>query len=452
LIVYGRTFSLPQGGLGADIAVDDVRDRVFISNLTFDRLEVWEQSSQKFNSKKIAVGSDPWGMFVDNSGDTLLVANSGGTNISRVSLGSAGSLAGVGEVTSRRIKTPNSYVADVTATIDQAGTARFEVKITDYSDRPQYLAQATNGDIYYSTKPTLSAPDGTLRRYQAAGAFPDVEQIWQYGTSSGTGHVAVINADSIDVLSGVSSTTGDFLRICDHAENQNPSTTAACAIGVDPKILVDSLVTVYGADAVAVSNLDVSSLALHDTTFVAAGGDRQWIAFGEAATDSAGRIMMVQNPGNFLSPSISVADLVNNTSQHVFGLAINSNSTLTGVHGDKSFFFDVQSPFHLRLGGFASTFDTGAGIAFHPNNIGDLSPSDARVAFIASANGTIEIVDTYHYINRGTLPVRANLYGPIRVTLPMPGDDPSVILKLFGLTTEGLIVIDIRASDILPVP
>ena len=39
---------------------------------------------------------------------------------------------------------------------------------------------------------------------------------------------------------------------------------------------------------------------------------------------------------------------------------------------------------------------------------------------MASANGTIEIVDTYHYINRGSLPVRASLYGPIRVTLPMP--------------------------------
>jgi hypothetical protein len=34
----------------------------------------------------------------------------------------------------------------------------------------------------------------------------------------------------------------------------------------------------------------------------------------------------------------------------------------------------------------------------------------------------------------------------------MPGDDPAVVLKLFGLTTEGMIVIDIRASDILPLP
>lgn len=450
-IVYGRTFSLPQGGLAADIGVDLNRNRIYVSNLTFDRLEVWEQSTQAFAAKKVAVGSDPWGLFIDNSGDTLLVANSGGTNISRVAINHA-SVNSVAEVPSRRIKTPNSYIADITASVDDAGTARFEVVLYDYSDRPQYVAQSINGDIYYSTKPTFSAPDGTIRRYQSSGAFPDVQQIWQYGTYEGTGHVAVINADSIIVLGGVAASDGDLLMICDHAENQNPATTAACATGIDPQLLVDTLRTLYGSDASAVSNLDVESLGLTDTTFVAAGGDRQWVAFGEGSTDGAGRVMMVQNPGNFFSPSILVSDYVNNASDKVFGIALNSNSTSAGVHGEQSIFFEVQSPFHLRLQGTAATFSQGAGIAFHPNNIGDGSPSDARVAFVASANGTIEIIDTFHYLNRGSLPVRANLYGPIRVTLPMPGDDPAVVLKLFGLTTEGMIVIDIRASDILALP
>jgi hypothetical protein len=38
----------------------------------------------------------------------------------------------------------------------------------------------------------------------------------------------------------------------------------------------------------------------------------------------------------------------------------------------------------------------------------------------------------------------------VRVTNRFASDDPAVILKLFGLTSEGLIVIDIRASDIKP--
>ena len=451
LIVYGRTFSLPQGGLAADIGVDLLRNRIFVSNLTFDRLEVWEQSTQAFAAKKIAVGADPWGLFIDNSGDTLLVANSGGTNISRVSLNHA-SVTSVAEVPARRIKTPNSYIADITPAIDDAGTARFQVVLYDYSDRPQYVAQSINGDIYYSTKPTFSAPDGTIRRYQSMGAFPDIQQIWQYGKYSGTGHVAVINADSVFVRSGLLSNTSDALVICDHAENQNPATTTVCVSGIDPVIMVDSLRTLYGADAWAESNLDVPSLGLSDTTFVAAGGDRQWIAFGEGSTEEAGRVMMVQNPGNFFSPSILVTDYVSNASDKVFGLAINSNSSSAAVHGEQSIFFEVQSPFHLRLAGTATTFSLGAGVAFHPNNIGDLSTSDARVAFVASSNGTIEIIDTFHYLKRGALPVRANLYGPIRVTLPMPGDDPAVVLKLFGLTTEGLIVIDIRNNDIQAIP
>jgi hypothetical protein len=255
------------------------------------------------------------------------------------------------------------------------------------------------------------------------------------------------------VLAGIATANGgDLLGVCDHTMNQNPATTTKCVIAIDPIKIVDSLRTYYGADAVAVSNLDVPSLGLSDTTFVAAGGDRQWIAFGEAHTDSAGRVMMVQDPGSFLSPAINVRDLVNNASERVFGLAINKNSSSTAVHGQESYFFDVQMPFHLRLQGKFNTFDQGAGIAFHPDNVGDLTPESERVAFVASANGTIEILDTYHYTGRGTLPVRANLYGPIRVTRAWPGDDPTVVLKLFGLTSEGFVVIDIRASDIQPLP
>ena len=40
----------------------------------------------------------------------------------------------------------------------------------------------------------------------------------------------------------------------------------------------------YGSDVVGVSAMDVTSIGLTDTTFVAAGGDRRWIAFGEGNT------------------------------------------------------------------------------------------------------------------------------------------------------------------------
>jgi hypothetical protein len=389
-------------------------------------------------------------MFVANGGDTLLVANSGGTNISKVFLADA-NLANVNEVLSARIKTPNTYIADVRASLDAAGTARFDVIYTDYSDRPQYVAQAINGDIYFSTKPTLSAPDGTLRRYESYQPVPDVEQIYQYGGTAGSGHIAIINADSVHVVGSGAPGVSDFLVICDHTHNMGG--TSYCVAGKDPVAIVDTLRTVYGADVVGVPNFDIKSLGLRDTTFVAASGDRQWIAFGEAHTDSAGRVMMVQNPGNFFSPSMNVKDLVNNASERIFGLALNSDGSTAAAHGLESYFFETQFSLHLRLQGKVNTFDSGSGIAFHPDNRDGLPDGDARnTAFVASANGTIEIVDTYHYTSRGTLPVRANLYGPIRVTGRFPNDDPQVILKLFGLTTEGFIVIDVRASDIQPLP
>ena len=56
----------------------------------------------------------------------------------------------------------------------------------------------------------------------------------------------------------------------------------------------------------------VASLGLTDTTFVAAGGDRRWIAFGEGNSGGAGRIMMAADPGDFFSPGTSVRDLTNN--------------------------------------------------------------------------------------------------------------------------------------------
>ena len=57
---------------------------------------------------------------------------------------------------------------------------------------------------------------------------------------------------------------------------------------------------------------------------------------------------------------------------------------------------------------------------------------------MASSNGTIEMVDIAYYdFSRGPLATKYNLYGPLRASLPFPGDDPSVVFKLFGLSPPG---------------
>jgi len=105
---FGLTTALPAGSLGADIAVDNGsgRSRVYVSNMTKNELEAFDYSVGAISKlPPVSVGAQPWGMVIDNSGSFLLVANSGGTNISRVDLGSRSETG--------RIKTANAYIYNV---------------------------------------------------------------------------------------------------------------------------------------------------------------------------------------------------------------------------------------------------------------------------------------------------------------------------------------------------
>jgi hypothetical protein len=100
------------------------------------------------------------------------------------------------------------------------------------------------------------------------------------------------------------------------------------------------------------------------------------------------------------------------------------------------------------LQGKYDSFDNGAGIAFHPNADGVLTPANERLAFVGAASGVIEIVDAAYYIGRGKLQLKNTIYGPLRASPPMPGDPPSVVMKLYAVSQKGLIVIDLTADDI----
>jgi hypothetical protein len=167
--------------------------------------------------------------------------------------------------------------------------------------------------------------------------------------------------------------------------------------------------------------------------------------------------MMVNDPGGprpgYFSPSVSVLDLTDNASEKVFGLAVDSTGTTVASHGDQSYLAEVQSPFDLRLQGKYDSFDNGAGIAFHPRANGRLTVDpNNRLAFVASQGGTIEIIDIAYFINRGKFTIKGKPYGPLRASAPLPGDPASVVLKLYTMTTEGLVVVDLTAADIKPAP
>ena len=488
LVVYGQNFILPRAGVAGDFTVDTINGNVFISNTQYNRLERWNASaaaanpSAAFDPTGVSVGSEPWGMVLQSDNDTLLVANSGGTNISKVCI--SATCGGIGEIAAKRLQTRKLVSFQVTETRDQS-TGRIFLSAGDpvsYSDRPQYVQQSAGGRVFYSTKPTTFAPAGTIRYLDPKKTVPDPRQVYQYATRAPTTTYAILNSDSITITHFPGANPpSDQLTIYDHVYGDTINPPGITCNG-DPHTIcgTDSVVVAardkvnsQGGDVVARNDVDVAALGLTDTTFVAASGDRTWIGFGEGNTLGTGRVMMVNDqagtpePG-FFSPGVTVRDLLQNASERVFGLGIDLHGANVAVHGAKSYFASLESPFHLRLQGMYDTFNQGSGIAYHPsadmrNGFVSSSKSDStRTAFVASANGSIEIVDAFNFVSRGTLQIKGTLYGPLRATLPFPTDnqngslpksDPRyVILKLFGLTSNGLVVIDLRASDITPIP
>ncbi|MDB4888876.1 MAG: hypothetical protein JWL61_731 [Gemmatimonadetes bacterium] len=467
LVVFGKTYALPanRNGTIADLMVDASRGNVFLSNINFGRLEVWEKSTNTFASQGIVVGSQPWGMALSRTApgkDTMYVANSGGTNLSRVFIGT--SSAGMKEDLNNRLVTRASYMFQLTEVRDPStGKIRITTSLPIiFSDRPQYVEQSIAGRLYVSTKPTVTAPRGTVRYMDPAAPAPDERFILDFAyRGSDPNSWVIANLDRIFVTPApATSTANDVLTLCDHPSG---STAAMTCVSTSNGILatIQALqLSVPTTDVDYAVNIDFNSLGLTDTTFVAASGDGKWITFGEGNTGRTARNFILQDDGSvpdrpsLISGSLNVLDLISNQSDQIFGVALDKTGKTLGVHGTETSFSAITFPFTQRLQGKRSTFATGAGIAFHPNadGPGTANPME-RLAFVASANGTIEAVDIAYYdFVRGALATKFNLYGPLRSSLPFPGDAPSVLFKLFGLSSKGLVVIDVTAADLLPGP
>ena len=466
LVVFGTTYPLPanRNGTIADLQVDATRGNVFLSNINFGRLEVWTKGAQNFDATGIVVGSQPWGMAFSRtapSKDTMYVANSGGTNLSRVYIG--GTPATMKEDLVNRLVTRASYMFQLTEVIDPS-TSRIRLTTSLpilFSDRPQYVQQSAGGRLYFSTKPTIQAPRGTIRYMDPAAAAPDERFILDFAFQGNDPNSYVVaNVDASNVYPApAASGLSDSLELCDHASGtKNPPTCVGSRNGIAATLALLKA-TVPTSDVNARVNVDFSTLGLTDTTYAAASGDGRWISFGEGNKGPVARNFALLDDGTvtdrytYVSGSLNIADLMTNSSDQVFGVALDKTGKTIGVHGTETAFSAVTVPFTQRLQGKRSTFSKGAGIAFHPNADGTTTPADSRLAFVASDNGKIEAVDIAFYdFVRGSLATKFNLYGPLRASLPFPGDPPTVVFKLFGVSSKGLVVVDVTAADLLPGP
>ncbi|MEO7362438.1 MAG: hypothetical protein ABI120_19060 [Gemmatimonadaceae bacterium] len=432
-IVAGYTNPLPDGGQVADALYFPRNDRLYLTNIERNQLEVYNLADSSFKSA-IVVGSRPWGIAGwprnrdGTMGDTLLVANSGGTNVSYVDLnrGTTGR-----EV--YRYPLPNIIAYTVTTvrstTSDQLITQRTP---HDFSDRPQYLAStcqaatATTGPcgdvtLVYSTTPT----PGQTSPFANAGTVR-----WENLTRA-TSHFFFEQA--------VGQTAGraDTLEIIRYAAN---------GVGKD-SVLVPFQQVVTGSNGSFNYStvVRIDELAFRDTTYVRNSGNFRSAVVGEGGPVHGSRTMnfdvssgMDRTPPTpvidmGISRPIDVSDFIANTFARVQGVGINFDGALSAVKGDSTYIFDRT----LRLQGIMQSQSSGGGLDFHPANKGlNSTPLNTRLAFIASNQPVIDIFDTYCFKKVASIPIRDPIVGPVRASVRINGQ-----IVLVGATIRGVTLV-----------
>ncbi len=465
-VVSGRTVLLPNGGSIADAVVHDDERLLILSNMGLNRLELFDLDPevQDFRENTISVGSQPWGLTFDrNTQNVLYVANSGATNISQVDV-----LAGQ-EVD--RISTPNSILWEV----EQDGLT-FNRTFFDFSDRPQFLAQDSDGWFVFSTKPTGAAPDGTIRLGEFLGPDMAVRLV--------TDHSLLLDVDPGEDRWAIAQV--DFMRTENVpgivAESHLPGAmNDMWQSGVHdafeaPRLAVEDLRSQFQLEGsahdlflpeVSRGGWDVDAVGLSDTTFIAHSRDRSAVVVGEGSTEPTGRVFYWQAAAKSFTRVTTVADLTGNVSERVLGVASNEDGQLSVGRGlFATYFFNPL----LGLEGEILIEPGGGGVALHPLHSGGPldSPPEVSLAFVPVGSGVIEIHGTRHFELLGRAYIRDTMLGPIRATLPFPGENPPacgvapvdftdpgvpddcVVVKLSGPTEAGgVLVVNVTKADVL---
>lgn len=434
-VARGLTISRPnQTDVVADLAADDAY--LYLSNFTRNRVELLPLGGTTYGTP-VRVGSQPWGLAVGRSGDSLFVANSGGTNISVIPLGGP-TLA---EAEHRRISPPNELLFGVVySDVGQVSA----VTLHDYSDRPQFLAQASNGLLVYSTRPTAAARDGTVRIWDPRKTRSDI--FIGYVDRHAAGKGIVVNADSAFFV------PPSRLMVCPR-RRVGDATDPPCVVGFAQEVS-DALTAMRALPPNASGGrydtrfdlgADIASVGFADTTFVAASTDRRFVAVGEGVRQNA-RIPMFEALGDSLVLRGDVRDLISNTAERVIGLGINGDGSLGIARGSVSYLFTSR----LRLQGTVESGTPTGGVAMHPANTG--YPGGAlRLAFVSgTADGRpyIDVIDTFNFFRLHRIFTRDPVVGALVVAPRAPTDPADVNMRLYALTSTGVLGLTIFNRDL----
>jgi hypothetical protein len=463
--VPGRTSFFPSASMVVgDLQVDTLRGNVFVSNRQSNRLHVLRPDTHEW-VEDVLVGSEPWGLHMNRTGDTLLVANSGGTSISHVSL-----LGAPREVVSRRLQTRNDVLYQFSMEENEQGdtiVANFEV--FDFSDRPQFVAQDAQGRLLYSTRPTPVAPRGTVRwaRNQSGWAEPETRILARLGQTGVREEVDVVKEEMSVVVANADSVVffiDGRIEVFDHRTGF-PGQVLRSGV----RFPLDALRQITGQSGSNVEYLvdaawELENVSFADTTYVATSRDRNWVAFGDGGAPDVGRVVIWHAGTGTISSRLTVGDLVNNASERVRALELNADGSLGVARGTFGTYFFSRD---LRLRGTVpEEVEGGGGAALHPDHPNTPAPgasSTETLAFTLTGDRMIRILDTVHYTERGRIPLRDAIAGPMRVTPPLPTDNGGqgrncsgpdcVVAKVFAVTEGGgVAVVDVRRSHIQTLP
>lgn len=452
VMASGRTVDLPTGGRIMDAVVDTLRRNLHLTNMERNRVEVFRLDTETFGPA-IGIGSEPWGMTLDRSGDRLLVANSGGTNVSVVDLDTER------ELEQERFFTPDVVIFDLQLENADAG---FQFRVHPYprpqspsfSDRPQYIAVDSFGNYVFSTRATSVGDIGTARKaYFPEGADRSETKLFvEHGHNEETvdfwafAHIDSIGVGFEEVGAGVYFAG---LTLFDHVPGYPGTVIQATAntAEIDPVENAWARLKAQGSDVFVDSGArwNIPAFGFADTTFVTASGDGGWVLIGEGGTSPTGRVMMYrasQRDTTDLSATLRVWDEVINAADAVHGVGLNYDGSLGVARGTSAYFFDTELQLNGRveLPGSAE----GSGAALHPlhanqrtlENFGGAYRPDTHLAFVGTGDGTIDIIDTYKFTRIGQITLRDVVSGPLKAILPLPGDNDGLSCPTLPVTDQ----------------
>jgi len=446
-VVAGKTYALPAGSQIGDAIYNANRKELYLTNTALDEIEVFSLTSNSFVAS-VPVGSRPVGIALwphdtlGTYGDTVVVANSGGTNLSVVDM--------VARREVRRFRLPDYVVETVKTATSSGGGLDLTITVYEFSDRPLYLgmtcitsgsANCANVRAVYSTTPT---PAQSVNGGYVAWAdlltttpAPHYHMLYEHTNTENT-------TDSLQIIAAFDSIPGQQLR----------DTILGAGVGAE---------------------VAISDLLFNDTTFVRNSGDFNHVLIGEggqvayarALTYDARQGLGTINVGGSCTvagvplnctgtfdrgvTTVYVSDLVVNRAARVTSIATNFNGRTNLVRADSIYAFD----FVLRLTGLIQVSGAATGMDFTPANnfdaatrgtggLGGNGSPNNRLVFAARPDSSIDVFDTYFY-GRVTdttstasaipIPIRNALIGPVRVA------DVSGSTSLFGVTASGLVVV-----------